>query len=280
MDLSGEGFHKIRDLINDRSGIWLGEAKNTFLQVRLAPRLKITNSETLKDYYYYLKYDSNGESELEALIDSVTVSETSFFRHQEQLEDFCSVSVPELVRRKEWTDPLTIWSAGCSTGEEAYTLAMLLMENPCGMPLGSINIMASDISPSSLQSAREGIYDDHSLRHAPRDYLVKYFEKKSSGKYAIQGQVKRLVKFGGINLTDSRATGRLRNVDCIFCRNVIIYFDDRHKVKCIENLYQSLRSGGYLFLGYSESLGRLSNLFEAVKLKKTVVYRKPDEASL
>ena len=107
-----------------------------------------------------------------------------------------------------------------------------------------------------------------------------YFEKKSSGKYAIQEQVKRLVKFGGINLLDSRATGRLRNVDCIFCRNVIIYFDDRHKVKCIENLYQSLRSGGYLFLGYSESLGRISNLFETVKLKKTVVYRKPDEASL
>ena len=90
MDLLGEGFHKIRDLINKRSGIWLGETKNTFLEVRLAPRLKITNSETLKDYYYYLKYDSNAESELEALIDSVTVSETSFFRHQEQLEDFCS----------------------------------------------------------------------------------------------------------------------------------------------------------------------------------------------
>ena len=130
-----EGFVKIRDLINERSGIFLADTKQTFLHVRLAPRLKLTNSETLKDYYYYLKYDPNGEVEINNLMDAVTVSETFFFRHQEQLDDFSNTVIPELSRRRRHAEPNVIWSAGCATGEEAYTLAILLLESPLKEPV-------------------------------------------------------------------------------------------------------------------------------------------------
>lgn len=276
MEEAMEGFEKIRDLINERSGMFFGDSKKTFLQVRLTPRLKRTNSDTLKDYYYYLKYDPNGEAELCNLIDSITVNETFFFRHQEQLDDFCDEVAPILLSRSKSRQPLILWSAGCATGEEPYTLAMLLLESPLGIRPDAINIIASDISASSLRSAREGVYDAHSLRHTPRAFMERYFNVNGDGKYTITQRVRRLVKFCSINLTDSVAAARMRDVDCIFCRNVIIYFDDAHKAKCAENLYQALRYGGYLFLGYSETLGRISTLFQPVRLKTTVAYRKPE----
>jgi chemotaxis protein methyltransferase CheR len=275
MDASREGLERIGALINEQCGIFLGDAKKTFLEANLAPRLVRTNSENFKDYYLFLKYDPHGEQELNDLIDAITVNETFFFRHPEQLGDFCNEAVPEILRRKKHEGPLVVWSAGCSTGEEAYTLAVLLLESPFLRGPSSIRIVASDISASALRSAGEGVYDDHSLRHAPHSWREKYFDKNPSGNYVIHDRVKRLVTFCAINLTDSRATARMRDVDCIFCRNVIIYFDDAHKSRCVENLYQSMTGGGYLFLGYSETLGRISNLFRPVKLKTTVAYRKP-----
>lgn len=276
MALSKEDFDCIRNLIKEHSGIWLSDMKMTFLETRLSSRLKETNMDTVKDYFYYLKYDPQRENELERLIDAVAIKETYFFRDEEQLEDFSQQIVPELLKKKAAGQPLMVWSAACATGEEPYTLAMLLLEHPAKIHPSRINILASDISPTALQAAREGIYDTYSLRHAAGYHREKYFEGNSNGKYQVKDQVKHLVRFANINIINSLNTGRIQHIDCIFCSNVLIYFDDQDKGNCLNNFYQALKKGGYLLTSQVESLSRLSHLFEMVRLKKTTAYRKPE----
>ena len=275
MDLSREDFEQIRKVVKNRSGIWLSDAKLNFLKLRLAPRLRETSMETARDYYYFLKYDSNGEKELDDLVDAVAVNETYFFREEHQLKDFMQGIIPQLSHVNKGMNPLSIWSAACSTGEEPYTLAMLLLEHASTIHPSKIRILASDISQTALHAAREGIYDNYSLRYLPESYRVKYFDETWDGRYAIKNRVKQLVNFGRINLMDSFAANRVKNMECIFCRNVLIYFDDVDKSRCINNLYQSLVSGGYLLLGHSESLARISDLFEIVRMNNSVLYKKP-----
>lgn len=274
MELTVEDFIPIRDLIKERCGIWLGESKISFLRNRLVSRLKATNMDTAKEYFYFLKYDPFGQKEMDELVDAVTVNETYFNREDEQLGDFVNEVVPLLLERKRGVLPLSIWSAGCSTGEEPYTLAMLLMEHQLAIQKSMIDIFASDINNRVLCSAREGLYTDYSVRHLPPLYLLKYFEKDNNGIYSIKDEVKTMVRFACINFMDSFATSRIKEVDCIFCRNVIIYFDKKDKVRCIEHLYRSLAKGGYLLLGHSESLEHVTGRFDVVRLKKTVAYKK------
>lgn len=275
MNMSQEDYDNIRFLIRERSGISLGPTKLSYLVSKLAHRLKETNSESVKEYYFFLKYDSRGHSEIDKLVDLITVGETFFFRHEEQLEDFALQVTPRILTNRRLLQPLSIWSAGCSTGEEAYTLAIILLESNCKLEKDSISIIASDINSSSLRVAREGIYDDYSVRYVPRKLLVKYFDKTGDGKHILSPTVKDIVRIASINLMDSQSTGRVRNMDCIFCRNVMIYFDDAEKKRCVEHLYEALNDDGLLFLGHSESLGRITNLFEPFRLEHTVAYRKP-----
>lgn len=274
MDFSYEDFCSIRSIIKEQSGIFLGDSKINFLRSKLVQRMRETNVSSVKDYYYFLKYDGKGSSELDNLIELVAIGETFFFRHTEQLSDFSECVAPEILGRRRVPKNISIWSAGCSTGEEAYTLAILLLESGCKIQPSSINILASDLNASSLHSAREGIYDEYSVRHVPPGVMEKYFESKGKDRFVIRRELKALVRFASVNLMDCRSTGRVRNMDCIFCRNVMIYFDDRDKNRCAERLYESLSEEGYLFLGYSESLGRISNLFEPMKLQNTIAYRR------
>lgn len=272
-DVSIEDFRMIRDLIKERCGIWLADAKTNFLSSRLNHRFEATNTDNMKDYFLYLKFDPNGGKELDDLVDAVTVNETYFFREHAQLEDFSNEAVPKLLSQKQPGSPLAIWSAGCATGEEPYTIAMMLLEHPLKLPAPMINVLGADINRGVLGAARAGRYDSYSVRHVPPHYLLKYFDKLPDGRYAVKEQVKQLVKFAQINFMDPFSTGRMRELDGIFCRNVIIYFDDRDKGRCIDNLSRSLTRGGYLFLGHAESLSRASSLFDVVRFKQTVAYR-------
>ena len=273
-ELTLEDFRFVRDMIKDRSGIWLSDMKVNFLSIRLSHRLKAMNIDSVKDYCFYLKYDPSGAGELDELVDAATVNETYFFREDAQLEDFSNEVIPQLLEQKNSSGSIYIWSAGCSTGEEPYTLAMLLLEHPLRIDPSRITILGSDINRSILSVAREGLYDNYSVRHTPPLYLLKYFEKRSDGRYQVCEKVKRLVRFAHINFMDSMATGRISDVDAAFCRNVIIYFDDVDKGRCINNLRRSLTKGGYLLLGHSESLSHSSSLLDVVRLKQTVAYKK------
>ncbi len=275
MDISREDFDNIRMLIKERSGINLGPTKIDFLASKITHRLKVTNCDTIKEYYFYLKYDSKGPSEIDSLVELVAINETFFFRHQDQLDDFIQIVLPEVLKSHRPSKALSIWSAGCSSGEEAYTLAIMLRERNGDVNPDTVSILASDISSSALLSAREAIYDDYSVRNVPKNLLQKYFSRDDRGRYNLDQSVKSMVRIASINLMDSKSTGRVRNMDCIFCRNVMIYFDDKDKQRCVERLYEALNDDGYVFLGHSESLGRISNLLEPVRLKNTVAYRKP-----
>lgn len=277
-DCCREDFHALREMIKSRTGLWLPETKQTYLKLRLNRRLQATAMETFRDYYYFLKYDPSGQEEMATLIDILTVNETYFYRENVQLDDFIQVVAPEILARKRDLSPLSIWSAGCSTGEEPYTLAMLLMDQQGLHGNPNLNILGTDINRAVLQSAREGVYDDYSIRHLPPHLLLKYFQQDQNGRQTINDPVKAIVNFAHVNLMDPFVTGRIREMDCIFCRNVMIYFDDQSKKKCLNHLYRSLKKGGCLFLGCSESLGHISSLFEIKRLHQTIAYIKPDNA--
>jgi len=214
-----------------------------------------------------LKKDS---SELVRLFDAITTNETYFFRENQQIEIMIKNLVPRIIETKGSKD-LRIWSAACSTGEEPYTIAMMLLED---MPGIRFEIFASDISENVLQSAKRGVYTSYSVRNVPSILLNKYFRKNGQMQYEIDSRLKKFVNFSNINLVDEKRMRSIKGIDIIFCRNVLIYFDDRAKQKVVSFLYDSLRQGGYLFVGTSESLHNVTRAFRPVIFDKVVVYQK------
>ncbi|MBF0457072.1 MAG: protein-glutamate O-methyltransferase CheR [Nitrospirae bacterium] len=269
--LKDETFIKFRDFIYEKSGIFIPDTKKYFIENRLGKRLEEKNLNSYDDYLYLLKL-SNDKEEMKVLFDKITTNETFFFREVKQLEVFVSCEVPKLIAKKS-TPSLKIWCAASSTGEEPYTLAMMLMENPKTSAL-KFEITASDISDAVLQKAQTASYGQYALRNVPDVYLKKYFKLNGSTNYVLAPAIRSKVKFTQINLLDERRIKAMRDIDAIFCRNVLIYFDKKAKIKVVENLYEALRPGGCLFIGMAESLHDITRLLKPAVMDKTVVYQK------
>jgi chemotaxis protein methyltransferase CheR len=273
-DLKSEDFIALRDYIHERSGIFFPETKMYLVKNRLANRMEQLGIKNFKDYFYMVKYD-NTLKEFNALMNLITTNETSFFRNVPQLTAFSDEVLKTIWEEKNGANKksLRIWSAGCSTGEEPYTISMLVMEKIPGWANHNIEIVANDISENVLQAARKGIYHELSLRSTPPYYRDKYFEKKGN-VYYIKDIVRQPVKFSQINLFDSAKMALIKNVDIIFCRNVTIYFSDEAKKKVTKYFYNSLINGGYYFIGHAESLHGITKAFKLVYLKNGLVYKK------
>ncbi|HHL39725.1 MAG TPA: protein-glutamate O-methyltransferase CheR [Deltaproteobacteria bacterium] len=273
--LSPETFRQLRDLINSKCGIFFGDNKRYLLESRLSRRLEERGLKSFEEYFYFLNYDKHKDRELSILLNSIVTNETSFFRDPAQLEAFAKGVVPLALEKKKngFDRTLRVWSAASSTGEEPYTLAMMLIEAGLQRRGWRIEVTGSDISDNVLESAKRGIYEKYSLRNTPENYLRKYFTN-SGDHYTVKPDVRQVVRYRKINLMDSAAMRTLRMIDIVFCRNVLIYFDDASKKQVISNLYDSLVSGGYLFLGFSESLHGLTRLFKPVSFDRSVVYQK------
>ena len=269
--LSFDDFDALRQLIREHCGIWLGDSKVTFLQVRLADRLRARNISSAQEYYYFLKYDAHGHEEMQRLIDAVTVNETWFFRETGPIDAWRKTVLPDLIKRG---GRLRIWSAGCATGEEPYTLAMLLLEDYPATAAARFEILATDISQRALEAARAGVYDPYSLRHTEPYWLAKYFQPASGGRQEVCENVRRLVRFGQANLIDPALAQRVRAMDAILCRNVIIYLDDQSRRAALTNFYAALKPAGHLMLGHSESLIHTVTPFEVARVGGTIMYRK------
>ncbi len=278
--LARADFERMRAFIKDRCGIRIGDERIDFFESRLRLRMNATGMTSVRDYHLYLRYDPDGAQEEGHLIDSITNNESYFFREMDQLEDFYEQVVPQLMRRLAPGVPLQIWSAGCACGEEPYTLAMLLSDRPWHAGSLPVRILAADVNGSVLNRAAKGRYDGHALRHTPPHFRHKHFRQDGNGTYMLEGRIKNMVRFARFNLLQAPIGAPFRQVDAVFCRNVLIYFDDETKKRCIENIYRCLKSGGFLFLGLSESLSRITSLFEPVRLKRTVAYRKPEASYL
>jgi len=272
--LSLNNFQLIRDLIYEKSGIYFKKEKSYFVENRLRNRMEALNFDSAREYCRFIKYDSIGE-EINLFLDLLTISETYFFRNYPQLKSFAEEVIP-LIQEKKRRSPvkiLKIWSAGCSTGEEPYTLGIIVREMMQEFSAWNVQIMATDISQKALRFARRGVYGERPLKDVPLVYREKYFTPHN-GQYAISEEIKRIVRFGYLNLINEAKIRTVTGVDVLFCRNVLIYFDDKSRKQVVNSLYDSLSKGGYIFLGHSESMSRISAAFKLVRLKNSFVYMK------
>jgi len=267
----------LRDLIYKRSGIYFADSKKYFLEMHLRHRLKELKLRNFEDYYRYLLSRPSEDKEWMKLFDEITTPETFFFRDPQHFDVLRDNVIPEITSRKKYgVKRLTLWSAGCATGEEAYTLAMVLLEESQTALKGwSFKVIGSDISMTALQKAKEGAYSDYSVRHVPDLYMKKYFIEVK-GVYYVSNDVRRCVDFLRVNLSNDEEMRRMRYFDVIFCRNVLIYFDRRSKGEVLGRLYESLNPGGYLFLGSTETLFGIDSLFKPMRFPGCTAYKKED----
>lgn len=273
--LPDDVFRLLRDLIHEYCGIYFDDGSKYLLERRLSRRLQQRQLRSYDEYYRFLRYDRKRDEEMSILVDNLTTNETYFFRELPQLTAFSEEILPDLRRTLGGRRSLRIWSAGCSTGEEPYTIAMLLLESGDWWRDWQIEILGSDINQRVLHTARKGVYKKGSLRATPPAMVQKYFIDEGRGDYRIIDRVRELVSFSFMNLLDPFKMSLIRDVDVVFCRNVIIYFDREAKKKVIESFHDKLRDGGYLLLGHSESLINVSNAFVLRTLRNDMVYQKP-----
>lgn len=272
--LSTEEFRLIRDLVAEYCGIYFDERLRFIVQLRLNNRLAIHRMKDFREYYRLLKYDKDRDREIQEIIDILTVNETYFFRGGTQIEAFRKEILPEIKENKRSEKRISVWSAGCSTGEEPYTIAMCILED-MGFSGWDINIIGSDISQRVLKTARRGVYKQNSFRCTDEYFINEYFTKNEHGEYEIKEICKRLVNFSFLNLIDSFKVKLIGQTDVIFCRNVLMYFSPEARKIVADNLYDVLRKGGYLFLGHSESLMNITTKFRLRNLQSDIVYQKP-----
>ena len=272
LELPDDVFRLLRDAIYKRSGIWFSENSKYLLQKRLSPRARELNFESFQKYYYFLQYDPRADAEFDEIYDVVTTKETYFFREASQLTAFAQEIVPDILSQKG-VRKVRVWSAGCSTGEEAYSIAITLQEARL-FERAEFDIFASDISQQVLVKARRGQYREAAFRATDPNVRDKYFIRGDDGSWQISDEIRNRVSFGRVNLYDQPRVSLLGAIDVIFCRNVIIYFDDASKRSVIHSFYQRLIDGGYLLLGHSESLISLSTQFKLRHLKNDMVYQK------
>ena len=272
LELPDDVFRLLRDAIYKRSGLWFADSSKYLLQKRLSPRARDLNFDSFQKYFYFLQYDPRAESEFDEIYDAVTTKETYFFRESSQMTAFVEEIVPDILSRKG-VKKIRVWSAGCSTGEEPYSIAILLQESRL-FDRVAFDIFASDISQQVLVRARKGQYREASFRVTDPDVRDKYFTREEDGSWRIHDDIRNRVSFGRLNLYDEPRVTLLGSIDVVFCRNVIIYFDDASKRTVINSFFHRIVDGGYLLLGHAESLISLSTQFKLRHLKNDMVYQK------
>ena len=270
--LTAETFKQLGDLIYEMTGIHFQDNKTYLLESRLLPRLKACRCQTFESYLNYLRFDAYRDREVTELYTVITTNETYFFRDEAQLESFMKVMIPEVMKTNAATKQIRIWSAACSTGDEPYTLALLLRDYP---PLNgwSIDILATDISENVLNIARAATYSSHSLRKVPPAMIAKYFTGKKEQQILVP-QVKDMVRFMNVNLYDRPRLKLVRGIDIVFCRNCLIYFDDKAKAQIVSDLRDALRPKGFLMIGFSETLHDKTGHFRAIHAGRSVIHEK------
>jgi chemotaxis protein methyltransferase CheR len=265
---------RLCEFLYRRTGMSFPENKRYYIDRRLEERIAATGSPSFQSYFALLRSDA--EHEIEHLVNAFTVNETYFYREDHQLRCMTSELLPGMIRNKQAGEPIRIWSIPCSTGEEPYSIGMWLMENFAEVDRYNIEIVGSDIDTRALRAAAEGIYGARALMRLSKDHINRYFEQLGPDKYRIDAGLRNSILFTGANLVDARDMARHRNFDIIFCRNVLIYFDDASRRIAGENLYDCLRPGGYICLGHSESMSRISALFRVCRYADAIVYQRPE----
>ena len=272
--ISSEEVERFCDFLYRRTGLSFSESKRYFIDRRLEERIAATGSPSFQAYFSLLRADA--DHEIEYLVNSFTVNETYFYREDHQLQCMTSNLLGSIVGQKPPGSTIRIWSIPCSTGEEPYSIALWLMENWPQVDSYNIEIVGSDIDTRALKAAAEGIYGDRALMRLSRTIVDRYFKQVADGKHEIDEGLRNSIEFTRANVIDATDMARYRDFDLNFCRNVLIYFDDASRRQAAENLYDCLRPGGYICLGHSESMSRISPLFGVCRFPDAIVYQRPE----
>jgi len=251
------------------------EAKRYYVERRISERMVATSNQSFAGYFAYLRSDVRDE--IEHLINAFTVNETYFYREDHQLACLSADLLKERVAAKKPGDTIRIWSVPCSTGEEPYSIAIWLLENWKDVDAYDIEIVGSDIDTRVLESAAEGIFGKRALMRLSPELVNRYFHGLDDERWQILDDLRQSVRFSRVNLIETKETRAQGRFDVIFCRNVLIYFDDESRRVAAENLYDSLLPGGFICLGHTESMSRISPLFEVCRYSGAIVYRRPLE---
>jgi chemotaxis protein methyltransferase CheR len=269
-----EEFRRLAEFIYRRTGMVFTESKRYFVERRITERMAATASSKFSDYFVYLRSEAKGE--VEQLINAFTVNETYFYREDHQLECLSKDLLRERTLVKPPGETIRIWSAPCSTGEEPYSIAIWLLENWPKADAYNIEIVGSDIDTRVLEAASEGIFGKRALMRLSPHLINRYFHTLDDEHWRILDDLRLSVRFSRVNLIETKETRIEGRFDVIFCRNVLIYFDDESRRVAAENLYDCLLPGGYICLGHTESMSRISPLFEVCRFSDAIVYRRPE----
>ncbi|MGA2128053.1 MAG: protein-glutamate O-methyltransferase CheR [Xanthobacteraceae bacterium] len=272
--LSGEEFAKFCEFFYRRTGIAFEDKKKYFVDRRIHERIQKTRSASFREYFSIVRFQASGE-ELQNLVNLMTVNETYFLREDYQFDILCKGILPEIVRGRRPGSTVRIWSMPCSTGEEPYSIAIHMLENWSRADEFDIQITASDIDSRVLADARAGIYGERSLQRMSPELRSRYFSRVGPDQYQIRSEMRQSIDFSRVNVVDPAHTSRFRAIDIIFCRNMLIYFDDVSRRQTVDAFYECLVPGGFICLGHSESMSRISSLFVPRKFMNTIVYQKP-----
>lgn len=276
-EMSDKTFENIRRFIYENTGIYFQDNKKYLLESRLLKRINFLNLDSYEEYLDMIKTSLLFNSEKRYLYDAITINETFFFRNQPQLDVLINTILPEVINNKALSNgrKIRIWSAASSSGEEAYSVAISIVEllKP-KYPSLDFEIVGTDISASVIDTAKKAIYKEYSVRNTPAFYLKKYFKQINENTFVLDPKIRDMVSFKVMNLYDEAAMKTMINFDVIFCANVLIYFNQDSKIKVVSRLYNSLNRNGYLFIGYSETLHNISKAFQIVSFPKTIAYKK------
>lgn len=267
-------FLRFRDFFYRKSGIHFEESKRYFVDKRILQRIKDTGHDGFRDYFTFIRFQASCE-ELQQLTNLLTVNETYFFREEYQFKCMVESVLPEIVKNKRGSDSIRIWSVPSSTGEEPFSIALYLLEYWKDLEHVDVEIAASDIDTQVLEKARRGLFSERSVQNLPPEMLRTYFKPAAGKTYQLVDDVREAVSFSTVNLTDPTKTKGFKGYDLIFCRNLLIYFDNASRRQAAEAMFDALNPGGFVFLGHSESMSRISSLFSVRKFPSAIAYQKP-----
>jgi len=273
--MSDQQFEKLRDIIYSRSGINFQLNKKYILESRLGRRLAELDIDSYDEYVAFLTIGPYRDDEFQEMFNRITINETSFFRNNPQLDVFERVALPRVIEKNNVSKRLRVWSAACSSGEEPYTLAMMIHRTlGIRFPDWRIEILGTDISQKVLDAAAAGVYSNYAMKTTPPNVVSKYFTVEGQS-YTLDPAIRQMVTFEKHNLKDRLGAKRHGVFDVIFCRNVMIYFDEDMKRDVVRTFEDMLDPNGWLFIGHSESLRGVSSAFESQPYPEGFCYRKP-----
>ncbi len=271
-----EDFRQFQEFFYRKTGIYFDESKRYFVDRRLIDRIRDTDTTNFRRYFWFVRFQAGGE-ELQKLTNVMTVNETYFFREEYQFKCLVRSMLPEIVKRKALGSPIRIWCVPSSSGEEPYSIALYLLESWPDLDRWDVEITASDIDTDVLASAASGKFSKRSVSNLPAAVLSKYFSKSDTDEYQLCDDVRHAVDFTRVNIVDREETRPYRGFDIIFCRNLLLYFDDLPRTQAPEMFFDALNPGGYICLGHSESMSRIVPIFKIRKFPDTIAYQKPEE---